>query len=87
MSRAYATYHHDGVFPFSRCFGPLRMHVLNNFQLAGFPDVPIVSNIKEGGTPIGLGDAGAFWHSDLSYMEQPSLGRTNTRPMTRCPRH
>jgi taurine dioxygenase len=36
--------------------------------------VLIVSNIKENGQPIGLGDAGHFWHSDLSYKEKPSLG-------------
>lgn len=59
---------------FSRRFGPLQVHVLNNFHLAGFPEVMIVSNILENGKPIGLGDAGAFWHSDLSYKEQPSLG-------------
>ncbi|HTJ98103.1 MAG TPA: TauD/TfdA family dioxygenase, partial [Bordetella sp.] len=59
---------------FSRRFGPLQIHVLRNFQLAGHPEVLIVSNIKENGQPIGLGDAGAFWHSDLSYKDKPSLG-------------
>ena len=59
---------------FSRRFGPLQIHVLRDFQLAGFPEVLIVSNIKENGRPIGLGDAGYFWHSDLSYKENPSLG-------------
>jgi taurine dioxygenase len=59
---------------FSRRFGPLQIHVLHQFQLPGHPEVLVVSNIKENGRPIGLGDAGAFWHSDLSYMETPSLG-------------
>lgn len=59
---------------FSRRFGPLQIHVLRDFQLPGFPEVLIVSNIKENGRPIGLGDAGYFWHSDLSYKETPSLG-------------
>lgn len=59
---------------FSRRFGPLQIHVQKKFQLAGHPEVLIVSNIKENGEPIGLGDAGAFWHSDLSYKEKPSLG-------------
>ncbi|MDQ8023418.1 MAG: TauD/TfdA family dioxygenase [Moraxellaceae bacterium] len=59
---------------FSRRFGPLQIHVLRNFQLAGHPEVLIISNIKEDGQPIGLGDAGHFWHSDLSYVERPSLG-------------
>ncbi|WP_038210771.1 TauD/TfdA dioxygenase family protein [Xenophilus azovorans] len=59
---------------FSRRFGPLQIHVQKKFQLAGHPEVLIVSNIKENGEPIGLGDAGHFWHSDLSYKDRPSLG-------------
>lgn len=59
---------------FSRRFGPLQIHVLKGFQLAGSPEILIVSNIKENGQPIGLGDAGHFWHSDLSYKDTPSLG-------------
>lgn len=59
---------------FSRRFGPLQIHVLRQFQLAGTPEVLIVSNIRQNGGPIGLGDAGHLWHSDLSYKEVPSLG-------------
>ncbi|BEU97856.1 TauD/TfdA family dioxygenase [Acidovorax sp. DW039] len=59
---------------FSRRFGPLQIHVLSQFALAGHPEILIISNIKENGQPIGLGDAGHFWHSDLSYVEKPSLG-------------
>ena len=59
---------------FSRRFGPLQIHVLNQFQLAGQPEILVISNIREDGKPIGLGDAGHYWHSDLSYVAQPSLG-------------
>jgi taurine dioxygenase len=59
---------------FSRRFGPLQIHVLRDFQLPGYPEVLVISNIVENGKPIGLGDAGHFWHSDLSYKEVPSLG-------------
>lgn len=59
---------------FSRRFGPLQIHVLRQFQLASDPEVLIISNIKEDGQPIGLGDAGHYWHSDLSYKAVPSLG-------------
>jgi taurine dioxygenase len=59
---------------FSRRFGPLEIHVLHQFHLAGHPEILIVSNIKENGEPIGLGDAGVYWHSDISYKPQPSLG-------------
>ena len=59
---------------FSRRFGPLQIHVLRQFQLASNPEILIVSNIREEGKPLGLGDAGQLWHSDLSYKERPSLG-------------
>lgn len=59
---------------FSRRFGPLQLHVLKQFALPDYPEVLIVSNIIESGKPIGLGDAGRLWHSDISYTEKPSLG-------------
>ena len=59
---------------FSRRFGPLQIHVLRKFQLNGYEEILVVSNIVENGEPIGLGDAGHYWHSDLSYKELPSLG-------------
>lgn len=59
---------------FSRRFGPLQIHVLKQFLLPDHPEILIVSNIIENGQPIGLGDAGKFWHSDLSYKTLPSLG-------------
>lgn len=59
---------------FSRRFGPLEIHVLHQFHLKDHPEILIVSNIKENGEPIGLGDAGVYWHSDISYKPRPSLG-------------
>ena len=59
---------------FSRRFGVLQIHVLKQFLLTGHPEILIVSNIVENGQPVGLGDAGKYWHSDLSYKELPSLG-------------
>ena len=59
---------------FSRRFGPLEIHVLHQFHLQNHPEILIVSNIKQNGEPIGLGDAGVYWHSDISYKPKPSLG-------------
>ena len=59
---------------FSARFGPLQRHVLKSFAHPEQPDILIVSNIIADGKPIGLGDAGHFWHSDLSYKRKPSLG-------------
>ena len=59
---------------FSRRFGRLMIHVLHQFHLAGHPEILIISNIVENGQPVGLGDAGKEWHSDISYKPLPSLG-------------
>ena len=65
----------DQHVAFSRRFGPLEIHVLHQFHLEGHPEILIVSNIKKAdGEPLGLGDAGAYWHSDISYKPHPSLG-------------
>lgn len=40
--------------------------------LADFPDINVISNIKEGDQPIGgLGDGEAVWHADMTYIETP----------------
>jgi taurine dioxygenase len=59
---------------FSRRFGPLMIHVLRQYLLPGHPEILRISNVVENGEPIGLGDAGRVWHSDLSYTSEPSLG-------------
>jgi taurine dioxygenase len=59
---------------FSRRFGPLEIHVMRQFLLEGHPEILLVSNETRDGKPIGLADAGRYWHSDLSYMAEPSLG-------------
>lgn len=64
----------DQQIAFSRRFGPLEIHVQHHFHLGGHPEILIVSNVLEDGKPIGLVDAGKYWHSDLSYLALPSLG-------------
>lgn len=59
---------------FSRNFGKLEKHVLDQFCHKDHPEIYIVSNVKENGEYIGAANAGEEWHSDLSYMENPSLG-------------
>jgi taurine dioxygenase len=59
---------------FARRWGTLQRHVLAQFALDGHPEVLVVSNVLGDAGPIGLGDAGVFWHSDLSYKLRPSLG-------------
>jgi alpha-ketoglutarate-dependent taurine dioxygenase len=59
---------------FSRAFGVLEIHVQKKFLLKDHPEILIVSNVVENGVPLGLVDAGRYWHSDLSYLAEPSLG-------------
>jgi len=59
---------------FSRQFGPLESHVVGEFNLPEHPEVFVVSNVREAGRLKGAVYAGQYWHSDLSYMQKPSLG-------------
>lgn len=58
---------------FSRNFGPLKSHVLTQYLLAGHPEVLVVSNKTENGKPLGIEDAGRYWHSDVSYEDLPPM--------------
>jgi taurine dioxygenase len=57
---------------FSARFGRLDVNLLSQYLLPGHPEVLIVSNIVENGQPIGNMDAGHHWHTDLSYLAEPS---------------
>ena len=59
---------------FSRRFGKLEHHVFSDWCLDGHPEILIVSNIQKDGEPIGVYNAGRYWHTDLSYMQAPSRG-------------
>ena len=56
----------------SRRFGPLQDHVLKPFLLPDYPQILRITNILDDeGKPLGIGDAGLFWHSDTSYAAAP----------------
>lgn len=57
---------------FSRGFGELEIHVMARYLLPGHPEIFRVSNIVENGQRIG--GSGEFWHTDLSYVAEPSRG-------------
>lgn len=52
---------------FSAQFGSLEINVGGMFQEPGLPQVMILSNIVKDGKPVGIGDAGQDWHTDMSY--------------------
>ncbi len=57
---------------FSRRLGKLEIHVATEYLKPGYPEILVVSNVVENGRNIGLADAGQYWHSDLSYIANPS---------------
>jgi taurine dioxygenase len=58
---------------FSRRFGELEIHIVKKFLLPGYPEILLISNVKnEAGEHIGLADAGFTWHTDTSYRRRPS---------------
>jgi taurine dioxygenase len=58
---------------FAGRFGELEVNVSGAFQDPVHPEVMTLSNIKENGKPIGLGDAGQDWHTDMSYSKTISF--------------
>lgn len=59
---------------FSRRFGELVRFPMAQFNLADHPDILVVSNVIEDGKPIGVGDAGRCWHTDMWYTDHPPRG-------------
>jgi taurine dioxygenase len=58
---------------FGRMFGDLEINVANQFHEPGFPEVMVLSNMTAEGKPVGLGDAGQGWHTDMSYSREIAL--------------
>jgi taurine dioxygenase len=69
---------------FSLRFGRIQGMFNGTFAEPGMPDVGILSNIVENGQPIGLGDAGQDWHTDMSYNE--TIGFLNVLYAVKVPR-
>jgi taurine dioxygenase len=56
----------------SRRFGELQDHVLKPFLIPGHPQILRLTNtLDKDGRPLGISDAGLFWHSDTSYTKDP----------------
>lgn len=49
---------------FTRRLGPLHIMEPLEFNLPGYPEVMVVSNIEKDAKPIGMKRAGWGWHSD-----------------------
>jgi taurine dioxygenase len=58
---------------FGRMFGELEINIANQFHEPDFPEVMVLSNMTQDGKPVGLGDAGQGWHTDMSYSRDIAL--------------
>ncbi len=57
---------------FARRFGPPEPHVIDQFHHPADSNILILSNRKNAGQPIGLADAGTYFHTDYSYLQVPA---------------
>jgi taurine dioxygenase len=59
---------------FSRRFGELQVHVLDQYRHPQHPEIYRLSNVKDGKTTGEHPDKGTLvWHSDLSFQQRPAL--------------
>jgi len=59
---------------FSRRFGELQVHVLDQYRHPQYPEIYLLSNVKGGRTTGEHPDKGTLvWHSDLSFQPRPAL--------------
>jgi taurine dioxygenase len=61
---------------FARRIGPPQPHVIDQFHHPEDPNILILSNVKLNGQPTGLQDAGSYFHTDYSYLQQPARATT-----------
>jgi taurine dioxygenase len=61
----------DQQIAFARRFGDAAPNVNQQACLPGYPEVLVVSNVKENGRLIGVSDAGITWHTDQSSYPRP----------------
>lgn len=57
---------------FSTHFGPAEPHVIDTFHHHTNPNILVLSNEFRDGKPIGLVDAGTYFHTDYSYLAVPA---------------
>jgi len=62
----------DRFLAFARQFGRAEPHVIDQFHHPEHADILILSNRKKDGEPVGLADAGTYFHTDYSYLEVPA---------------
>lgn len=63
----------ERLVSFSKKFGPIERHVRQEFALPGFPEVHVLTNVKDNeGKGIGSAYAGDAWHTDQCFKATPN---------------
>jgi taurine dioxygenase len=64
----------EALVRFSRQFGDLQVHVLDQFRHPRLPEIYVLSNVGKNGKTTGTHpDKGTLvWHSDLSFQKRPA---------------
>ena len=65
-----------GFLSFAKQFGRPEPHVIDQFHHPEHADILILSNVQKDGKPIGLADAGTYFHTDYSYLDVPARATT-----------
>jgi taurine dioxygenase len=66
----------DQFLAFAKQFGKPEPHVIDQFHHPEHADILILSNVEKDGKPIGLADAGTYFHTDYSYLDIPARATT-----------
>ena len=61
---------------FAKQFGRPEPHVIDQFHHPEHADILVLSNVVKDGKPIGLADAGTYFHTDYSYLDVPARATT-----------
>ena len=58
----------------ARGFGPIEPYesTVKQFLMRDYPEIIVLSNLERDGKRLGLRDAGQYWHTDRSYVEEPA---------------
>jgi alpha-ketoglutarate-dependent taurine dioxygenase len=66
------TFQPEQYLKFARQFGRPEPHVIDQFHHPEFADILILSNRTRNDEPVGLADAGTYFHTDYSYLDVPA---------------
>ena len=74
LVRGEAHLHPEDLIAFARRLGELDLHDQPQYCLPGYPEIALVSNVKEGERFVGAYRAGRHWHSDAQFLRRPPSG-------------